>query len=487
MKKFSLFSIVITLALLLVLDNSYARGGRKGGGRSGGRSSSSNRSNSSGRSNSNKQRSNSNNQRSNSNSRNFNNRGSNNSSSGNNRFNQSGSGTRNNNGNRNNNNFNNKNYSNKNFSNKNYTGNNNKYNHANNSWNNNQHYNHQHDNWHHGNWNNLNHHPVAVGVGIWGAWSVGTRIYSSGYYSYSNPYYAESSVVEEVPAVNYSVPIDPSLTTDDTGGGMNEFDIAIAEFKNGNYPKALELTNSALKAIPNDASIHEFRALVLFSMGNYTESASAIYSLLSIGPGWDWKTMSSLYSSTAVYTQQLRTLENYCRENKKDPASRFLLAYHYITCGHIEYAVKELRVVLSITPDDQLAKKLIATFEPEKEAPQNDKPPVPQVVGESSLGSAVSKPSITKEAIVGSWISDRGAQGKISLTLNPDGNYVWEYKNQNVSDSFKGTYTMGGNILTLVDSKGNPMVANISQSAPNQFNFKLTASGANDPGLDFKK
>jgi tetratricopeptide (TPR) repeat protein len=472
MNKLSLLSLVLTLTLLLVTDNSYARGGKKGGSRSGGRSSSVKRSNSSSKQNKSHKHNN------NSNNRNFNKNGSNNSSSRNNNFNRSGSSTRNN----NNSNFNNKNYSNKYFG-----GNNNRYNNVNKSWSNNKHYDHHHNNWHHGHWDNHHHHPVAIGVGIWGAWSVGTRIYSSGYYSYSNPYYVESTVVEQVPAVNYSVPIDPSLTTNDSGQGMSEFDIAIAEFKNGNFPKALELTNIALKAIPNDPAIHEFRALVLFSMGNYTESASAIYSLLSVGPGWDWKTMSSLYSETAIYTQQLRALENYCRENKKDPASRFLLAYHYITCGHIDYAVKELRVVLSITPDDQLAKKLIATFEPEKEAPQNDKPPAPQVVGESSLGSAASKPSIKKEAIVGSWTSDRGTQGKITLTLNPDGNYVWKYKNQNVSDSFKGTYTMGGNILTLVDSKGNPMVANITQSAPNQFNFKLTASGANDPGLDFKK
>ena len=42
--------------------------------------------------------------------------------------------------------------------------------------------------------------------------------------------------------------------------------------------------------MPNDASLHEFRALVLFALGQYEQAAATLYAVLSNGPGWDWTT-----------------------------------------------------------------------------------------------------------------------------------------------------------------------------------------------------
>ena len=61
--------------------------------------------------------------------------------------------------------------------------------------------------------------------------------------------------------------------------------------------------------MPTDAVLHEFRALVLFAMGDYRQSAAVVHSVLAVGPGWDWTTMSSLYPDPNRYTQQLAALE----------------------------------------------------------------------------------------------------------------------------------------------------------------------------------
>ena len=88
-----------------------------------------------------------------------------------------------------------------------------------------------------------------------------------------------------------------------------KFDQARAAFYEGRYDEALKLTDAALAQLPRDAVLHEFRSLVLFALRRFAESAAAIHPVLDVGPGWDWKTLSSLYPNVDVYANQLRALE----------------------------------------------------------------------------------------------------------------------------------------------------------------------------------
>ena len=106
--------------------------------------------------------------------------------------------------------------------------------------------------------------------------------------------------------------------------------------------------------MPSDAVAHEFRSLVLFSLGRYEESAEAIYAVLAVGPGWDWATMINLYGNPQDYTSQLRSLESYVGAHLDSSAARFLLAYHYMRCGHDENAIDQLKRVLELTPGNNL-------------------------------------------------------------------------------------------------------------------------------------
>ncbi|MBI3196355.1 MAG: hypothetical protein HYZ40_02360, partial [Rhodospirillales bacterium] len=44
---------------------------------------------------------------------------------------------------------------------------------------------------------------------------------------------------------------------------------ARAAFYDGDSAKALKLLDTALKTMPNDTAVHEFRGLVLFSLKKY--------------------------------------------------------------------------------------------------------------------------------------------------------------------------------------------------------------------------
>ena len=86
-------------------------------------------------------------------------------------------------------------------------------------------------------------------------------------------------------------------------GSLTIFDEARNDFYAGDYAAALKSTDEALKESPNDAVMHEFRALTLFALGQYQESAATLYAVLSVGPGWDWTTMIGLYPQVDIYTE----------------------------------------------------------------------------------------------------------------------------------------------------------------------------------------
>jgi tetratricopeptide (TPR) repeat protein len=207
-------------------------------------------------------------------------------------------------------------------------------------------------------------------------------------YVYSNPYYVESQALS-VAALDYSQPISvptvtsapvevPQVTSTEVTStapspaesqepavpeeALKSFDSARAAFKQGDYAKAQKLVERAIELLPQDATLHEFRALTLFAQKDYQRAAAAIYAVLAAGPGWSWDTLAPMYSDPDTYVQQLRALEAYARANPKSSAACFLLAYHYLVLDHAPEAVKQLQEVVKLSPDDQLSKQLIQAF-----------------------------------------------------------------------------------------------------------------------------
>jgi tetratricopeptide (TPR) repeat protein len=191
------------------------------------------------------------------------------------------------------------------------------------------HWNHDHDHFWHGrptwwwgsNWWGAGYLPGYA------AWQIP---WSWGYWSYYNPYYTQPLSFGTT-TVNYSQPIvmqtappvapgsDQSSAEDQA---MQFFDSARDAFMNGEYQQALTQVDQAIALLPNDAVLHEFRGLALFAIGDYRQSAASVYAALSVGPGWDWTTLSALYPDTDVYTQQLRSLEQYASQNPNQSDAR---------------------------------------------------------------------------------------------------------------------------------------------------------------------
>jgi len=205
----------------------------------------------------------------------------------------------------------------------------------------------------------------------------------------------------------------------------SEFNNAVAAFRLNDYDAALDITNKAIVQSPDDAVLHEFRSLVLFAKQDYQQSAATIHSVLAVGPGWDWTTLSGMYSSVPVYTEQLRALERFTKSNPDDAGSRFLLAYHYLSCGHSAAATAQSQQVVKLMPGDRVAADVLKMLAPpEAAAPVADSPPAPGTrSGEADTTTAPR--SLDPQTLVGTWSAVRDDGSRFGLTLTEDRNFTW--------------------------------------------------------------
>jgi tetratricopeptide (TPR) repeat protein len=325
-------------------------------------------------------------------------------------------------------------------------------------------------------------HPVAAAVGLtwWAANSLG---YQFGCSDYSNPYYTESMPAyysEPVltlplePAQAPAAPAAPNLPPGVPPEAVAKFDQARAAFLEGRYEEALKLTDAALTRMPRDAVLHEFRALVLFALQRYPESAAAIHAVLDVGPGWDWKTLSGLYPSTDAYTQQLRALERARENDPKSAALHFLLGYHYLTCGHPEAASDSFRRAAELRPEDAVAAALAATL-----APRDAQPPKP--------AAAAAPEPVPSDKVVGTWVAPGKGTAKYSMGLRKDGTFTWEFTRGSRKQAAKGVYTLEGNVLAMEPDSGGVLLAELTAKGPDVLHFKMIGGASGDSGLEFRR
>jgi tetratricopeptide (TPR) repeat protein len=203
-------------------------------------------------------------------------------------------------------------------------------------------------------------------------------------YSYVNPFYVAQAAISALqPAASnlaasnvsmqvydYSQPIhvpqpDYKETNDDlvrSEQAIRRFDDARELFRRGEYGRANDAIDEAVKLLPSDPTLHQLRGLILFARQRYQESASAVYSVLAVSPGWTWDTVSSLYEDPKRYEEQLRDLEKYVTAKPDALDAQFLLAYHATILGDLPMAEAQFELVRAAKPEDKLVESLVAAL-----------------------------------------------------------------------------------------------------------------------------
>jgi len=221
--------------------------------------------------------------------------------------------------------------------------------------------------------------PPALGYGP--VAELGWLLGGSDPFEYSNPYFEVPDPATLPAPLNYSSPIPLSTRVDEAAPSgdvakpdqaaleraARDFTEASAAFREGDYAKAQDLVERAIKTVPDDPTLHQFRALAQFARGRYAEATATVYAVLAAGPGWDWKTLIGFYAAPETYTRQLRALEESVRQNPDAGDLHFLLAYHYLTVGSKEGAIRQLREAVRLTPGDKLSPRLLETLLKDKQ------------------------------------------------------------------------------------------------------------------------
>ncbi|MEI8370271.1 MAG: tetratricopeptide repeat protein, partial [Planctomycetia bacterium] len=389
------------------------------------------------------------------------------------------------------------------------------------------------DNWYNGCWGNGWASPVAFGAATLGmssmvnSWGLGSS--SLGYAtSYANPYYgAEAATVASASPYDYSQPIvvNNYITSDggdattaaqggDGGAGTaaaqitpaqaeanKALDEALGKFKQGDYPSALASIDRAVKSAPNDTVLHEVRALSLFALGRYPESAATLNSILAVAPGMDWTTMSGLYGSVDTYTGQLRKLEDFCRSNPGSAAGHFVLAYHYLVGGHADLAAEALKVVVAKQPGDIVSKRLLESLEPPAEAKAEEvaaaeaTKPAPAPAANQPTAQTPAQAEAPAEAesagpetdLVGTWKAIEG-KSSVTLTIGEDSAFTWKAEPEGKpAIELKGSLDSNTDQIALQTEAQGTMVANVKSRGPDAFDFLVEGAPKDAKPLAFQR
>jgi tetratricopeptide (TPR) repeat protein len=352
--------------------------------------------------------------------------------------------------------------------------------------------------WHHGHWNyGYNSHyyhshwyhdddDFASGF-MWGigVWSLGNMIYNMGYQTYRNPYPAPPVQYQSSKSqITYTEPVSVTAAANPPGDDQTA-DIAETKsdealersrdaFKQGDYLAASKSVDEAIGYTPGDVSLHEYRALVFFTLGKYSDAAGVLNPVLASGPGWSWDTMIGFYNGSEAYNEQLRRLEAYVKAAPDKADARFLLGYHYMVCGYMDKSYEQFAKASELQPADSISRQLRDLT----------KSSIPD--GGDSEAEPPAKPApVPADQLVGTWVSDRGADGKVTFTMTQDGNYTWAFMNGGQSTELKGTYGLNDKGLLVLTSDDSQMVSEVTLPGDKQMKFVLIGAPEGDPGLEF--
>lgn len=346
--------------------------------------------------------------------------------------------------------------------------------------------------WHHGHWHGRYYfrgrdawRHIDQNDSVWlsglVSWGLGNMVYRSGYQVYGNPFYSGPFMIG-ITKIDYSRPIcvqrsqyellfesDLEKSERLRQQALNNFDLARRAFYDGNEKLAYTYVNQAIAIMPDDTSLHEFRALVQFSLGEYQAAAETMHAVLAVAPGWDWTTLSGLYRNNEIYAAQLRNLEQYVRLNPRVAAARFLLGYHYITIGYPDAAEAQLQAVLILKPEDRLSADLLALMREENQP--------------DDQFAALRTTPLDESSFAGHWRAQR-PNGEIRLNLKGD-LFDWVYDLNDNQESFGGKFAITGNLMLLATSEGSQMVGTVNREDADHFTFRLLGASDNDPGVRF--
>lgn len=350
-----------------------------------------------------------------------------------------------------------------------------------------------HHSWHIGTWSNpwcaqfyqpLPFMSVAVATNPPAIANIGV--------AYCNPCF-ESLPMSFTAIHDYSIPLSIKRSQSSPGGAIHTIDATAPQidsardsvvaakalfekakklFQQGLYDDSLKLVEQAIQADQKDLVLHEVRALNLFALARYDAAAAVLNAMLGVAPGMDWTSVSNFYGSDEAYRNQLRKLEKYASSNRTDPASHFVLAYHYLVAGFDVHAATALRTVVANNSRDVVAARLLETIS----ASTN-----------SSKSNSTTADNRLKTDLVGTWKATAD-KTTILLTIDAKGDFTWIVQGDTKAETkLTGRSTTLENLLNLQSNSEGTIAGKVVAQNENAFDFFLTGTPHDLPAINFQR
>ena len=96
--------------------------------------------------------------------------------------------------------------------------------------------------------------------------------------------------------------------------------------------------------------------------------------------------------------------------------------------------------------------------------------------------------SVVLDQLLGSWESNNGDDGTVSLTLSESGEFTWKFEGKD-KDPFemKGAFNLGQASVLTLDADESQMAGTGAIDEEGNLNFVLAGGPPGDPGLLFEK
>jgi tetratricopeptide (TPR) repeat protein len=332
--------------------------------------------------------------------------------------------------------------------------------------------------------------------GVASPWGLGPTFYNPHFVATPSPVFDYSQPVI-VNNVSVTMPEGDTAEPDPAEAEALEwFDEALDAFYRGEFSQALQLSEQALRKLPGDPVLHEFRALALFAIGDFQSAAAVLNSLLATSPGMDWTTMSGLYGDIEAYTNQLRRLETFVRDHPDDAAAPFVLAYHYLVLGETEAAIRSLRAVVQREPRDVTARRLLDALERSKREDDSEVTRAKPAAADSLLPPADAAPTKADAAedyewppeidLVGRWLA-RSNEGEFVFTIDEQSHFTWTTEQQGQPVALSGTLLATADTLALESDASGTMVAQVMPISSDKFQFLPAGMTGDEKGLTFER
>lgn len=311
-------------------------------------------------------------------------------------------------------------------------------------------------------------------------------------YDYSQPVVVNNYVEANSTSSGEEAQVDQSNAAQEQT--FSAFDQGLAKFEAGQYVSALTDFNKSIKELKGDPVVHEVRSLTLFAIGDYTQAAAGLNSLLSSAPGMDWTTMSGLYGDPEDYTTQLRKLEQFCKQNPTDAGAHFVLAYHCLVTGEKDAAINALQVVVKNQPKDVTASRMLEAMVPSEKsiaaATPSPAPATPSPVTATPSPAPATAPAGTEEPqtdLVGSWKA-LASDTNIELSITEESQFLWKAVGKDQpSVQLDGKLIVGSDGISLETKNQGAIGGTVVSKGADNWVFMMTGAPASDPGLSFMR